>query len=282
MRHIKFGIPSIPQPLSLALLTFALLVSGNSANAQDIVPGAEDACIEALGYLGCEALNHPNTAQQRIVVYWGALAVSSTTLRAGASHGENSQEAAEETAVSNCRRNGPTDCKVVDWAWNKCLALAISYHDKAYGFVAEEDRNSAAAAALHECRTRGGKNCVVITTPCARDDRRWSAPLPLPPRQTSAKIDPSVVGTWEYLVNPGRWIWRIASNGTYEFHSEAGDGAPSHAGILTASQGQWTIQANNIQYADGGTYKLASPGSMVATGRLGTGTWHRIASGNSD
>ena len=211
-----------------------------------VVPGAEDACIEALGYLGCAALGHGSAAPQQVVVYWTALAVSGSTLRAGASHGEPSQQNAEQTAVANCRRQGSTDCKVVEWAWNKCLALAISYPAGPVDASAGEDRDAAATGALAQCQKSGGSHCVIVAAPCARDNPQWSAPLPLPPGTSTGRVDPNLAGTWEFNKNPGRWIWRISPAGTYEFHSEAGDGAPSHAGTISVSGGLWSIHAVNI------------------------------------
>lgn len=76
-------------------------------------------------------------------------------------------------------------------------------------------------------------------------------------------------------MNPGRWVWEIGPHGTYEFHSEAPDGAASHAGTFSAKDGRWSLQATS-GYTDGGAYNFQSPGNLVATGRLGTGMWHRI------
>jgi hypothetical protein len=261
-------------------LAAGIFVSLSGLTYAQVTPGAEDACIEALGYLGCAALGQPGGgAQQRIVLYWGALAISESAMKAGASHGENSEEAAEQTALANCRRGGPSDCKILTRASNRCLSLAMGHPGIHNGYSPGSDRNAAAAGALAECRSRGGSNCVVVVAPCAQDDPRWSAPLPLPPGTQGASVDPNVVGTWEFVTNPGRWIWRITRNGAYEFHSEAGDGTPSHAGTLTAKDGHWTIHAINFEYADSGTYTFHAPGTLMATGKLGTGSWHRINKG---
>jgi hypothetical protein len=269
----------IPHSLKAIFAIGALALSLCGRVCAQVTPGAEDSCIEALGYLGCAALGQPGAAQQIIVVYWGALAISESTMKAGASHGENSEEAAEQTALANCRRNGPADCKILTPVSNRCLSLAIGHPGIHYGYSSGSDRNTAAARALAECRSRGGSNCAVVVAPCALDDPRWSAPLPLPQGTQAAFVDPNAVGTWEYETNPGRWIWRIARNGTYEFHSEAGDGAPSQAGTLTAKDGHWTIHAINFDYTDGGTYTFNAPGTLTATGKLGTGSWHRITNG---
>jgi hypothetical protein len=104
----KLGLknPFMRRALGLGLVAAGIFVSlGGWASAQ-IIPGAEDKCIETLGYLGCEALNHPGGGQQRVPIYWGAPAISETAMKARVSHGENSEESAEQTALANCRRNG--------------------------------------------------------------------------------------------------------------------------------------------------------------------------------
>ena len=40
------------------------------------------------------------------------------------------------------------------------------------------------------------------------------------------RVDPNLVGTWKLPLNGGPWVWEIHRDGTYSFHSEAGDGAP--------------------------------------------------------
>lgn len=269
---------------SFALLCLAAVICAacRLAQAQDdgsteVVPGMEDACIENFGYVACEnGMPKPPGAQQLIVVHYVAAAISPTTMTAGASHGQNSQSSAEETALRNCRRNGATDCKVLTWAENACIGLAESYADKAYGFSVGNSRDESAAGALARCQSAHGKSCVTVTAPCASDDIRWSSPLPLPPGGSTAMVDPNMVGTWELFINPGRWIWRVAPNGTYELHSEAMDNTPSNAGTFSASNGHYTLHAITMSWDDVGTYKVQSPGVVVATGKLGTGTWKRI------
>jgi hypothetical protein len=116
----------------------------------------------------------------------------------------------------------------------------------------------------------------VRLAPCGDDDVRWSSPLPLPPGNQPGSVDPNLVGTWELLINPGFWVWQIGRNGTYTFQSQAADGAPSHMGTFTASNGHYTLHATNMSIDDVGTYKYQAPGTLVATGRLGTGIWRRV------
>ena len=81
------------------------------------------------------------------------------------------------------------------------------------------------------------------------------------------------------LINPGYWIWRVAENGIYEFHSEAMNGAGPNAGTFTTSQGHYTLHAISRNWDDIGTYEFQGPDTVVATGKLGTGTWHRMIAG---
>src|SRR5579872_132408 len=141
---------------SLAVLGIAALFSAASrpAGAQEdgsteVVPGMEDTCIENFGYLACEnGMPKPPRAQQLGVVHFAVVAISPTTMTAGASHGQNSQSSAEQTALQNCRRNRAADCQVLTWGENFCIGLAESYADKKYGFYVGSSRDESAAGAL--------------------------------------------------------------------------------------------------------------------------------------
>jgi hypothetical protein len=274
-----------PAMAALVLLCFGAAACAQDDGSTEVVPGMEDSCIENLGYNACGPTGMPLPAggqQQMIVVHYTAVALSKTTLAAGASHGQNSQSSAEQAALQVCQKNGGKDCQVLTWGENRCVALAESFADKLWGFAVGASRDLAAAGALAQCKITGGKNCVTITAPCAGDDIRWSAPLPLPPGGSAATVDPNMVGTWELFINPGRWVWRVAPNGTYELHSEAMDATPSNAGTFSASNGHYTLHALTMSWDDAGTYKVQSPGVVVATGKLGTGTWRRIGGASNN
>jgi hypothetical protein len=212
------------------------------------------------------------------VMHYGAVAISPSTLNMGSSHGQVSQSAAEQQALQLCRSSRSADCVIAYWVRNKCAALATSARAPgAYGAAFAPERSSAAAAALAACISHGGKGCVVRLTPCGSDDVLWPSPLPLPPGNQPRSVDPNLVGLWQLLINPGYWIWEIGRDGTYTFHSEAADGVPPHMGTFTASNAHYTMYAINMTVDDVGTYKYAAPGTLTATGRLGTGTWLRIA-----
>jgi hypothetical protein len=257
-------------------LVFCVVLSAPGF-AQEMSP--REACVQNFGYLGCDAEGMPIPPQAnnpQYVVHWAAVAISRSTMKAGASHGQNSQEEAEQTALGICRRNGPTDCRVLTWASNGCVALALGSPSGKFGYGPATNRREAAAVAMRQCRAGGGTNCVVITASCAQDDPRWSAPLPLPEGVSASPVDSRFVGTWQLLINPGYWIWRISANGTYEFHSEAMDGARTHAGTFTASNGQYKLHAINLTWDDAGTYTFQGPDTILGKGKLGSGTWHRM------
>jgi hypothetical protein len=90
-------------------------------------------------------------------------------------------------------------------------------------------------------------------------------------------LDANLIGTWQLPVRTGNWVLEISADGTYKFHSEALDGAPSHAGVFTASKGQWTLAATTgvPGYTDGGQYLFQTPNIWMAKGNLGGAAWIR-------
>jgi hypothetical protein len=85
-------------------------------------------------------------------------------------------------------------------------------------------------------------------------------------------VDPHLLGTLYMPLWNGLWVFEILRNGTYRFHSEAGDGVAPHTGSFSANNGHWSMRATT-GYADGGTYLFRAPDVWIATGRLGTGAW---------
>jgi len=87
-------------------------------------------------------------------------------------------------------------------------------------------------------------------------------------------VDPNTVGTWELQRKGGPWVWEIHSDGTYSFHSEAGDGVPPHSGTFSARNGLWSLKATS-GYTDRGTYLVQPPDTLIARGQLGIAAWRR-------
>ena len=196
--------------------------------------------------------------------------------RIGVATGQASADAAEKFARSKC----PADSAGQSCSFFKtitgCLGLAGSPTGEVYSW---DDSNAPRVEVwLEALKACGAAGCRMAMTACVGDDPRTLPPFPMPPDVTGGKVDPAAVGAWEFPMNPGRWVWEIAANGTYEFHTEAPDGAPSHAGTFAADGGSWTL-VSIAGYADtdGGTYLMQGPDTMVMTGKLGKGSWHRIA-----
>ena len=150
--------------------------------------------------------------------------------KVGVATGQASADAAENLALSKCAASNANQACHLSKSTTGCIGLAgppggdvTAWDDP------EATRVDAWIQALKAC---GAAGCQVEMTACAGEDDPRTPPLfPLPPNVIGGKVDPAAVGTWEIPMNPGRWVWEIAANGTYEFHTEAPDGAPSRAGI---------------------------------------------------
>jgi hypothetical protein len=131
---------------------------------------------------------------------------------------------------------------------------------------------------------RCGRLAIVLLAAVASlsPDPRHAVAAPVQVAQ--AAIDPRVVGTWvNQTVNQQggtvRWIWEIAPDGAYRFRSEGAGGPPAHAGRGAFAEGQWSLQATSGQpgHTDSGSYQVVGSDHVFFVGRLGPGTWQRMA-----
>jgi hypothetical protein len=99
-------------------------------------------------------------------VRYTAIALSNSTMATGTSWGYSSRAGAEQRALSECSKRA-RDCKVVDWAWNQCLALATA-NDGSWGVDSALYVDIAQARALGQCN-KVAKGCVVKLHPCSGD-----------------------------------------------------------------------------------------------------------------
>jgi hypothetical protein len=207
-----------------------------------------------------------------------AIAISPSTLQAGAEHGTTTEDSVDKGALQICQQSsGANDCRIYS-AVDSCMAFAkpptpVANH---YGCAAAATREAAAAQALADCTKAGGNNCAVTLAPCGNDDVRFQSPLPLPPGGKPGSVDPALVGLWGLNVSSGIWVWQISANGTYTFHSEAPDNTQTHAGTFTASNGKYTLHAISMQWDDQGTYTMQGSTAVMMSEKLGKGTWERI------
>jgi hypothetical protein len=113
---------------------------------------------------------------------------------------------------------------------------------------------------------------VMVPSRCNLDNDESGATPPV--AVDSVDIDPATIGAWILTVPRGHWLWVTRDDGTYEFHSEAYDGAQPHSGRFNAKDGRWSLQSTSgFNYADGGAYQILPSGIFLATGRLGAGAW---------
>src|ERR1700682_468764 len=119
--------------------------------------GGQDA-VSASIYDNCLNSCRAGASQQESVRF-AALAMSLASLRSGSSHGQNSESDAQQLALKNCATVA-SDCKLVNWGYNLCFALATSQPDGRYGRGVDSDRARAVNQALGLCRGAGGKNCI--------------------------------------------------------------------------------------------------------------------------
>jgi hypothetical protein len=219
----------------------AAMLALPSALAQT-TPQIGDACQLTQSVQACVNLARTSSTKPAAGLF-AAMAVSTSTGLAGASHGQTTKDTAEKLAMANCTAIGGKDCSLVKpGGQSTCLALAVSltsvgnYSEVNFGYGANADRAASATQALTECRSDGGKNCVIRATPCAGDNPVWPSKLPLQAGGAPGSVDQNLVGTWELDINGpagGRWVWEIGANGTYQVHSEAFDSAQSNLGTFT-------------------------------------------------
>jgi hypothetical protein len=211
---------------------------------------------------------------------WAAVSVSPSTGDSAAEKGTTSQASVAQGAIQNCQAIGDRDCKVADSVANQCVALAIKLKPLYYASGRGATREAAAANALAACTKEGGNGiqCWIEQSPCSSDNVRWTSPLPLPPGEQQGGVDPALVGLWKLNVNSGIWVWQIAANGTYTFHSEAPDNTNPHNGWFVTNNGHYNLRALSSSWVDEGTYTMQGSTAVVVAGKLGTGTWVRIAS----
>jgi hypothetical protein len=215
---------------------------------------------------------------------WAAIAVAPSTQTSGESHAGDSQADTERSALQYCQEGGHNDCRIVGSISGGCVALAIRLKPNYDASGTGATREGAATKALAACAKEGagGNYCWLQVTPCSSDDPRWLSPIPLPsaarPGVPPRTVDPALVGLWKLNVTSGIWVWQITANGFYTFHSEAPDKTPTHNGVFAASNGKYTLDAFNMQWDDQGTYTMQGSTAVLMIGKLGKGTWIKIAS----
>lgn len=105
--------------------------------------------------------------------YFGAIAVSPSTLKYGWSANKDTLADAKAEAVKGCGRK---DCEAQTYYWNGCGGLAFG-DNNAWGSHWASDLDSAHAAAIKACAGYG-QNCRVERVTCSLGEASSESPRP--------------------------------------------------------------------------------------------------------
>lgn len=207
------------------------------------------------------------------------LAFSSSTMRLGTSHGQDSLEAAKKGALANCQTVA-SDCKFEAYVENRCMAAAISRSDGDWSTGDDPNRYRAQILALENCRKNGGQNCVLQAAAYASDDPRFPSPKP---ELIPGPNDDPIVGCYQY----GGGFWVIIRPD----HTVVGGPFTASWQLLNAAQRTYqltwqqpaiskvTISADQLSLSGGNQYGGHDTATRIAgsSGLVGTWNWFDLS-----
>lgn len=125
------------------------------------------------GWEGCAPMGPESGAgdaveiEPQLKTRWGAIATADGAM--GVSAGQESQDSAEQQAMSQCEANSRgAICKVVVAYYNQCAAIA--WGDKGSLWARSPDLKDAEATALGNCE-RSTTNCDLYYSACSYAER---------------------------------------------------------------------------------------------------------------
>lgn len=163
--------------LALLTLVFLLFLHAPAAHASSCTRSCEVNCTGAENESACASScssncldvienNNSNSSGPARTSY-GAIAVSSSTLKYGYSWGQNTQDQANAVAFQNCVE---ADCKIEVYFYNACGALAMTQiggENARWGTAWAGSKSAAEQAALNYCAQAGGTDCVIEASVCS-------------------------------------------------------------------------------------------------------------------
>jgi Domain of unknown function (DUF4189) len=251
------------------------------------------------------ACNQPNQpgrpAPPPLPDVWGALAVSPSTLGWGASWNYKDEAAASQVALSKCRANGLSDCKLAVTVADVCVSLATSPAQKIFTIGGPIGAaNFADDAAILKCKRAGGQACATVTSFCADGVHHQLTghtvlsngnPIFVPdgPRSQAVAVPPAAAARAgsDTVRFYGTWTASIAANGQsvtlLSIHNAQGyrnfvvaqtGNVPAGDGTFSAANGRYTTSAQKPN--DSGSYRFLDSDTVVCTNAAGqTVTWKR-------
>lgn len=94
---------------------------------------------------------------------WGAVALDYSAMKAGFLTGESSQPNAETKAISTCRANGGSDCKIVISFRNQCASISQDQATHILSTATAATETEASNRSLKRC----GGHCKEIYNQCS-------------------------------------------------------------------------------------------------------------------
>jgi Domain of unknown function (DUF4189) len=251
------------------------------------------------------ACNQPNQpgrpAPPPLPDVWGALAISPSTLGWGASWNYKDEAAASQVALSKCRANGLSDCKLAVTVADVCVSLATSPAQKIFTIGGPIGAaNFADDAAILKCKRAGGQACATVTSFCADGVHHQLTghtvlsngnPIFVPdgPRSQAVAVPPAAAARAgsDTVRFYGTWTASIAANGQsvtlLSIHNAQGyrnfvvaqtGNVPAGDGTFSAANGRYTTSAQKPN--DSGSYRFLDSDTVVCTNAAGqTVTWKR-------
>jgi hypothetical protein len=98
--------------------------------------------------------------------FYGAIALSQSSLGFGTAWGYHDPAEAAARAQSECAHAGPKDCVVRVALAGTCGALVMSTEQNQSFLVNDADKDAAGALALAQCQANGASDCVIQAKFC--------------------------------------------------------------------------------------------------------------------
>lgn len=156
----------------ICIAAFVLFASNAFAQCATGVNTGGGNCVppNAAGMPGYNAGGNASVAAPQAVweKTWGAIAVDSTTGKAGTVTDRSSQSQASTDALQECRANGGANCKLEMAYTNQCAA--IGWGTQGWGSGRGPDKASAEGIAMEKCND-STDGCKVVYSACSLSRR---------------------------------------------------------------------------------------------------------------
>lgn len=155
-------------PKGMCFVAGLLFASNAFAQCATGVDTGGGSCVppDADGMPGYNAEQHAPVSAPKVVweKTWGAIAVDSTTGKAGTVTDRSSQSEASRDALQSCRANGGSNCRLEMTYRNQCAA--IGWGIQGWGSGRGPDKASAEGLAMEKCND-STDGCKLVYSACS-------------------------------------------------------------------------------------------------------------------